>query len=73
MAFGSKSLQEHLSKPKGGGVSKKLRPGNVKAKVFRISTSTQTWKGVEKLFLHLHLEGEPIAKYPAGNIFDFPQ
>ena len=59
MAFGSKSLQQNLSKPKGG-IQKKIRPGNVKAKVFRISTSNQNWKGVPKLFLHIHLETEPI-------------
>lgn len=62
MSFGSNALKNNLSKPKGA-IGKKIAPGIVKAKVFRISTSTRVWKGVDRLFLHLHIETEPIAGF----------
>ncbi len=69
MAFGSKSLQQNLSKPKGG-TQKKIRPGNYKCKVNRLTTSTQNWKGVDKLFLHLHIETEPLGGDFQGFMID---
>lgn len=67
MGFGS-NLSGKLGKK--GGVSKTIKPGNVKARVYGISTSEATFKGVDKLFLHLHLETEPIGPDFQGFLID---